>query len=987
MMENIRLSFFGQMAVEAGMITPAQLDECVHLQIELEQKGHPHVRLGDILVAKGYMSREQVEKILELQKKKAETGPSSITMTLALPAGSTLFSQGNADNFDLYLLLEVKVAILRDGVKIATYQEKGAFLGETSTLLKLPRDVTALAETDATVMKIPEANVDHFFRTKPAMALKLARLLAQRYRSLLEYRLSSPWSSSPPESRKRSIDLFGMASLEQGEDGKLVLKDIRTPGHIFVGGEVVEQEREIHNKDLLQIGRLMLQVFTDHPGMLEIPESIERTASPPLEVAPVLTLGQDLPEAPPPPSGGKDQSDLASAFLHEIEALQAISPLSSLQEAFESLLAEGIRLEALERERSSFPPPSECPETLLRELERQRAEIDSFPNRSSLQESLHPLRERIHEASQKTTETPMGDLLLLRAWELGSHQKEVLLLLLDRWEVLLRECAAFARYEPLYRIFVHHGIPAEALFAWATAALTLEERLREEESRLREERRTVEELSTTTTSFFRRREKELQREEAKQAALIQQISIADRVATLQRLRRWCEKPMIELFWSVYEKVALLLAEPLDPIEMPWLRAFLRWGVLGCSPRFLPPETTLHLLRECSAERSSFTITWDSLPVFYADEIIEGIASGVLPPSPDEDLELNRRNTPEWKVDRTWRRLAQLRIRHTLLEELRSRLEQDVARLRETQTQLEKRVMLANPTDAASKKKAAELKQTFQSTKIEAGRKEEILLKIRETLLPHVEEERELAEKGLEECEAKIDTRQMIQREVRNLRRTARLTAHLKETFLPFTLRDCFRPQRQNINTREVVIRDLQRAERLDPLLFSEPLLPGMTKKNRVLFRNPPTVILTPCLGTLGYLIAPRFGFDGGRFALPLLLERAEKREEMLWHLLADFRYDTSKAAAGVDVMNSDTLVAAYAEIRWKMRKKDREVRQKAAIYTEETERTNWRRHYELYMRSAEESGKLLFYKCPELYERIIDKFIELPEGCERLHVR
>ena len=86
----------------------------------------------------------------------------------------------------------------------------------------------------------------------------------------------------------------------------------------------------------------------------------------------------------------------------------------------------------------------------------------------------------------------------------------------------------------------------------------------------------------------------------------------------------------------------------------------------------------------------------------------------------------------------------------------------------------------------------------------------------------------------------------------------------------------------------------------------------------------------------------------------------------------------------MDLLNSDTLVAAYANVRWNYRKKSKEFRQKAAIYMDENERTNWRRHYALYMRSALDNGRQLFFKCPELYESIVNKYIDLPEGGEKL---
>ena len=170
----------------------------------------------------------------------------------------------------------------------------------------------------------------------------------------------------------------------------------------------------------------------------------------------------------------------------------------------------------------------------------------------------------------------------------------------------------------------------------------------------------------------------------------------------------------------------------------------------------------------------------------------------------------------------------------------------------------------------------------------------------------------------------------------------------------------------------------------DPLVFQEPLVPSAKKIHRILMRISPVIVVAPAGGILGFMMGPRAGMECGRFVVPAYFERTGMREEILWNVISDFRFDTSKASAGVDIMNSDTLVAAYSEVRWNLRKKDKETRQKAAIYMEENERTNWRRHYSLYMKSALDSGKLLFYKCPELYELIINKFVDLPGGCEML---
>ena len=112
--------------------------------------------------------------------------------------------------------------------------------------------------------------------------------------------------------------------------------------------------------------------------------------------------------------------------------------------------------------------------------------------------------------------------------------------------------------------------------------------------------------------------------------------------------------------------------------------------------------------------------------------------------------------------------------------------------------------------------------------------------------------------------------------------------------------------------------------------------------------------------------------------------RPRRRERQLTYLLSDFRWDTAKAAAGMDVMNSDTIVAAFMGVRWDWRKRSREGREKGLIYTDQNDRTNWRRVYEAYMQTAYEGGKKLYNRNYDLYERIIGKYFDMPENVELL---
>ncbi len=64
-LENI---LFGRLVVHLGLVTQEQVNECLRIQAKVEDE--VEVRLGEILVKKGYMSRDGVRKLLSIQNKK-----------------------------------------------------------------------------------------------------------------------------------------------------------------------------------------------------------------------------------------------------------------------------------------------------------------------------------------------------------------------------------------------------------------------------------------------------------------------------------------------------------------------------------------------------------------------------------------------------------------------------------------------------------------------------------------------------------------------------------------------------------------------------------------------------------------------------------------------------------------------------------------------------------------------------------------------------
>ncbi|MDQ7779749.1 MAG: serine/threonine-protein kinase, partial [Planctomycetota bacterium] len=64
-MAGLKTVLFGKLAVSTRFITQEQLDECVRVQQEYEQRGEKPPKLGEVLEQKGYLTRRQIQSILE----------------------------------------------------------------------------------------------------------------------------------------------------------------------------------------------------------------------------------------------------------------------------------------------------------------------------------------------------------------------------------------------------------------------------------------------------------------------------------------------------------------------------------------------------------------------------------------------------------------------------------------------------------------------------------------------------------------------------------------------------------------------------------------------------------------------------------------------------------------------------------------------------------------------------------------------------------
>ena len=95
----------------------------------------------------------------------------------SVSAGTLIIHEGGTTGH-LYVLIEGRLEVVKGDTVVAIITEPGAVLGEMSVLLDQPHTATVRAASDSTVYEIGDAA--SFLREQPAVALLIARLLAQR---------------------------------------------------------------------------------------------------------------------------------------------------------------------------------------------------------------------------------------------------------------------------------------------------------------------------------------------------------------------------------------------------------------------------------------------------------------------------------------------------------------------------------------------------------------------------------------------------------------------------------------------------------------------------------------------------------------------------------------------------------------------------------------------------------------------------------------
>jgi len=92
-------------------------------------------------------------------------------------AGTLIIHEGGRTGH-LYVLIEGRLEVVKGDTVVANITEPGAVVGEMSVLLDQPHTATVRAASDSTIYEFGEAA--SFLGDQPAVALLIARLLAQR---------------------------------------------------------------------------------------------------------------------------------------------------------------------------------------------------------------------------------------------------------------------------------------------------------------------------------------------------------------------------------------------------------------------------------------------------------------------------------------------------------------------------------------------------------------------------------------------------------------------------------------------------------------------------------------------------------------------------------------------------------------------------------------------------------------------------------------
>lgn len=637
---------------------------------------------------------------------------------------------------------------------------------------------------------------------------------------------------------------------------------------------------------------------------------------------------------------------------------------------------------------------------VVAEINRQEIELENIPFLEDLENRIDASRRNREEetkvrgyATRHDDETAAPEMqrledMAIAQWRLcrDSHRFDL--------PAVFKEAYPIVADEPLAGELLAAGINPLDLLGGAAYLLVLEKMFASAksqgdaiEAKIEGRRREMEEEQGTgvlgrVSNLFQNPEERLE----ELAGLEEEARPFRRLtAAIGREMAFLERFLIREFWDVYDKAAVTFAGA-ETGGMPTsVRAFLRCGAIGLSPWWLPEAARVGLLVELTEDVVVHPETGTrTTTILYADEYLEAVASHDLPPSPAtdaEDAETKKALRQQALVIET---RSYLRMMREMLSDLYDRMDELDERLLE----LDKRISNYGSFSQATKQQQYALFKEQQG----AVTRRENWSKYAERL------EQELAGSyaaSLREAEEPFRTGalaypapdRLLRRECARLRDHVRLLNGGRERFQPLALREMFTSSPDLLNDRNAAGRDFFRLERLDPAIFMKTLIYAKKRANRVDLRLAPVVLIAPTAGGRGVCARPRRVLSGGCVVVPFIHADAESAKRLIPDLAADYRWETSAFQAGREVNAQNTLVGAFAQVRWEWRNFPKEKRERGYIHSEQSEAANWRRVYAVYFDTAEDGCDRLMSRNPDLYEALIGKHIDLPDGVAMLRRR
>ena len=100
--------------------------------------------------------------------------------TVLVPAGETLFREG--DTGEVMIAIADGTIELRRGGTVLETIGPGGIIGEMALIDSLPRSATAIAATDARVVRVDKDHFTYLVQEHPTFALQVMAIMAERLR-------------------------------------------------------------------------------------------------------------------------------------------------------------------------------------------------------------------------------------------------------------------------------------------------------------------------------------------------------------------------------------------------------------------------------------------------------------------------------------------------------------------------------------------------------------------------------------------------------------------------------------------------------------------------------------------------------------------------------------------------------------------------------------------------------------------------------------